>query len=219
LVTLKVSIVLYPIMTDIDTGIRIKEKAHDLFMQYGLRSVSMDDIAGQLGMSKKTIYQFFSDKDELVEAVISEEIERNEKLCEKDRCSSHNAIHEIFLAIDMVVEIFSTMNSSLIFDMHKYHPGAYSRFQQHKNGYLYNTIVQNMHRGIEEGLYRNDLDIDILARYRVECMLLPFQHEFQTAVKHSFAHIEQEIMVHFLFGMASPKGYKMIIKYQQDRLK
>ena len=70
LVTLKVSVVLYPIMTDIETSIRIKQKAHELFWQYGLRSVSMDDIATSLGISKKTIYQYYADKDELVEAVV-----------------------------------------------------------------------------------------------------------------------------------------------------
>src|SRR5437870_1900370 len=85
-----------PIMTDIDTGERIKQKAHELFMQYGLRSVSMDDIANQLGMSKKTIYQFYGDKDELVEAVITCIIVRNESNCEFDRRESKNAIHEIF---------------------------------------------------------------------------------------------------------------------------
>ena len=72
LVTLKVSLVLQPIMTDIDTKARIQKAAHDLVMQYGIRSVSMDDIAANLGMSKKTIYQYFKDKDELVEAVVDE---------------------------------------------------------------------------------------------------------------------------------------------------
>lgn len=75
LVTLKVSVVLWPFMTDMDTAVRIKQKAHELVMQYGIRSVSMDDIAGALGISKKTIYQYFADKDELVEAVIKDSIE------------------------------------------------------------------------------------------------------------------------------------------------
>ena len=118
-VTKIVSVVLHLIMIELATGIRIKEKAHSLFMQYGLRSVSMDDIAGSLGMSKKTIYQYYSDKDELIVAVISEELERNQTVCEQYRQSSVNAIHEIFLALDMVVDLFSTMNPSLIYDMHK----------------------------------------------------------------------------------------------------
>jgi AcrR family transcriptional regulator len=75
-ITNKVSIVLHPIMTENETAIRIREKAHGLFMQFGLRSVSMDDIANSLGMSKKTIYQYYADKDELIVAVIEVEIKR-----------------------------------------------------------------------------------------------------------------------------------------------
>jgi TetR/AcrR family transcriptional regulator, cholesterol catabolism regulator len=218
-VTIKVSLVLYPTMTDFDTRTRIKEKAHDLFMQYGLRSVSMDDIAGNLGMSKKTIYQYFADKDELIVAVINEELQHNQTRCGQDRRYSDNAVHEIFLAMDMVVELFSTMNPSLIYDMQKYHPNAFMKFQQHKNDFLYNTIRSNMERGIKEGLYREDFNLDIMARYRVESMMLPFNPDFHTRLKYNLARIQEELIIHFLFGLASPKGYKLIIKYQQERIK
>ncbi|MEJ7588512.1 MAG: TetR/AcrR family transcriptional regulator [Ferruginibacter sp.] len=144
IIPFKVSVVLYPIMTDSDTGLRIKEKARDLFMQYGLRSVSMDDIAGNLGMSKKTIYQYYADKDELIVAVITKNFSTAVPFCELDRTSSQNAVHEIFLAMDMVIELFSTMNPSLIYDMHKYHPKAFLKFQQHKNDFLYTTIKENL---------------------------------------------------------------------------
>jgi len=218
LVTIKVSVVLPPIMTDFDTGLRIKEKARDLFMQYGLRSVSMDDIAGNLGMSKKTIYQYYADKDELIVAVINKELEHNQANCERDSASSDNAVHEIFLAMDMVVELFSTMNPSLIFDMQKYHPNAYLKFLQHKNDFLYNSIRDNIARGIREGLYREDVNLDIMARYRVESIMLPFSPDFHIKLKYNLAQIEEELIIHFLFGLASPKGYKLILKYQQERI-
>lgn len=219
LVTLKVSVVLCPIMTDFETGLRIREKARDLFMQYGLRSVSMDDIAGKLGMSKKTIYHHYADKDELIVAVITEEVQQNQHICERDKTNAENAIHEIFLAMDMVVELFSAMNPSLIYDMQKYHPNAFLKFQQHKNDYLYNTILANMEKGIREGLYREDINLDIMARYRVESMMLPFNPDFHTKLKYNLAQIEEELIVHFMFGLASPKGYKLILKYQQERIK
>ena len=206
-------------MADIDTGLRIKETARGLFMQYGLRSVSMDDIAAKLGMSKKTIYQYYADKDELIEAVISEELTHNQTICERDRKSSANAVHEIFLAMEMVVELFSAMNPSLIYDMQKYHPKAFLKFQRHKDDYLYNIIRENMERGIEEGLYRQDINLDIMARYRVESMMLPFNPDFHTRLKYNLARIQEEFIIHFLFGLASPKGYKLIIKYQQERIK
>lgn len=217
LVTIKVSIVLHLVMTDIETGIRIKEKARDLFMKFGLRSVSMDDIASSMGMSKKTIYQYYADKDELIEAVISEELHHNQTTCELDSKSSLNAVHEIFLAIEMIVELFSTMNPSLIYDMQKYHPKAFLKFQLHKNEYLYNTIRNNIERGILEGLYRQDINLDIMARFRVECIMLAFNPDFHTKLKYNLAEIEEEFIIHFLFGLASPKGYKLIQKYQKER--
>ena len=67
-------------MTELDTKQRIQKAAHDLVMQYSIRSVSMDDIAANLGMSKKTIYQYFKDKDELVESVVDEVIDTMQKV-------------------------------------------------------------------------------------------------------------------------------------------
>ena len=179
----------------------------------------MDDIASSLGMSKKTIYQYFADKDDLVLAVISEELERNESVCEQYQQSSINAVHEIFLALDMVVALFSAMNPSLIHDMHKYHPKAFLKFQQYKDDYIYSTIRENMQRGIQEGLYREGINLDILARYRLESIMLPFNPEFHNKLKFNLAQIEEEFIIHFLFGLASPKGYKLINQYLQERIK
>ena len=206
-------------MAEKDTGERIKQTAHGLFMQFGLRSVSMDDIATGLGISKKTIYQFYQDKDALVEDVIASIIEHNQFCCQKDREGSMNAIHEIFLAMDFMMEIFKSMNPSLVFDMQKYYPGAFLKFSEHKNNYLQGMIKANILRGIEEELYREDLQVEILSRFRVESMMLPFNPDFQSKVKFNLAVIEEELILHFLFGMVSLKGYKMAIKYQQDRIK
>ena len=206
-------------MAEKDTGERIKQTAHGLFMQFGLRSVSMDDIANSLGISKKTIYQFYQDKDALVEDVIASIIEHNQFCCQKDREGSMNAIHEIFLAMDFMMEIFKSMNPSLVFDMQKYYPGAFLKFSEHKNDYLQGMIKANILRGIEEELYREDLQVEILSRFRVESMMLPFNPDFQSKVKFNLAVIEEELILHFLFGLVSLKGYKMAIKYQQDRIK
>ncbi len=205
-------------MTDIDTGTRIREKAHSLFMQYGFRSVSMDDIANNMGISKKTIYQYYADKDELVEAVIENEFKKNQGICEYDKSNSKNAIHEIFMAMDMVMEMFSSMNPSLIFDMQKYHPKAFVKFHAYKNEYLYNLTLDNIVRGIKEGLYREELNVAILSRFRVETMMMSFNLDFNSKLKNSMAEMEEEIITHFLFGLVNIKGYKMVLKYQQERL-
>jgi len=219
LVTLKVSLVLCPIMADVETKQRIQVAAHDLVMQYGIRSVSMDDIASSLGMSKKTIYQYFKDKDELVEAVVDGVIDTNQCICDDDREKADNAVHEIFLVMDMMVEMFKTMNPSILFDMQKYHPSAFRKFQVHRNDYLYNVCRQNLERGVTEELYRPEINVDILARYRVETMLTAFNPEFQRSVKQSLLKIEEEIITHYLFGLVSIKGYKLTLKYMEQKEK
>ncbi len=206
-------------MTEIDTTERIKQKAHDLFMQYGLRSVSMDDIANGLGISKKTIYQYYADKEALVDAVVNAIIEHNRSCCEIDRKTADNAIHEIFLAMEFMMEIFRSMNASLLFDMQKYHPRAFQQFSKHKNDYLYGVIKDNLIRGVKEELYRPEIKVEVLTRFRVESVTMPFNPEFHTKVKSSLAEIEEEMTYNFLFGLVSPKGYKLALKYQQDRTK
>jgi AcrR family transcriptional regulator len=219
LVTLKVSLVLHPIMTDTDTKSRIQKAAHDLVMQYGIRSVSMDDIAANLGISKKTIYQYFQDKDELIEAVVDEVIDTNQCACNADISRSENAVHEIFLVMEMMAEMLKTMNPFILHDMQKYHPAAFSKFKKHKNEFLYNICTQNLLRGIKEELYRPEIEVDILCRYRVETLFIPFNPEFQQSLKLSLAKIEEEILMHFLFGLVSQKGYKLIIKYREQKNK
>lgn len=206
-------------MAEIDTKDRIKQRAHDLVMQYGIRSVSMDDIANSLGISKKTIYQYYADKDGLVEEVVSALLKCNQEQCNKDRTLAKNAIHEVFLARDMMAEMFRTMNPSLLFDMQKYHPAAYDRFQRHKNEFIYTIIRSNLQRGISEELYREDLNIDLVARFRVDSMLLPFVPEFQSHTRLSLAEVQEELLELFLYGLVTLKGHKMIAKYKQQREK
>jgi AcrR family transcriptional regulator len=200
-----------------DTKQRIQNAAHELVIQYSIRSVSMDDIAASLGMSKKTIYQYFKDKDELVEAVVEDVIKSNQCTCNADRDRANNAVHEIFLVMDMMVEMFKTMNPSILFDMQKYHPAAFSKFQKHRNEYLYNVCRQNLERGIKEELFRPEINVQTMARYRVETMLIAFNPEFQRSVKQSLIEIEKEIIIHYLFGLVTLKGYKLVLKYMEGK--
>ncbi|MBK7557517.1 MAG: TetR/AcrR family transcriptional regulator [Chitinophagaceae bacterium] len=208
-----------PIMTESDTKQRIRKAAHDLVIQYSIRSVSMDDIAANLGMSKKTIYQYFKDKDELVEAVVDDVIDTNQCICNTDREKADNAVHEIFLVMDMMVEMFKTMNPSILFDMQKYHQAAFMKFQKHRNEYLYNVCRQNLERGIREELFRPEINVEIMARYRVETMLTAFNPEFQRYLKKSLLEIEEEIIIHYLFGLVTLKGYKLVLKYMEQKKK
>lgn len=204
-------------MTDIDTKERIRAAANELVMKYGVRSVSMDDIAAHLGISKKTIYLYYKDKDELVDAIIESEIGRTTEICERDLDISENAVHEIILAMDMMVEIFRSMNPSLLFDLRKYHPKAFAKFNLHKTTYLFEVMKQNLVRGVREKLYRPNINIDIMARFRVESVFIPMAPEFHIGIKSSILEAEEQMIVHFLFGLVTPKGYEMVEKYLKER--
>jgi TetR/AcrR family transcriptional regulator, cholesterol catabolism regulator len=198
---------------------RILQKAHELFNRYGIRSVSMDDIAVQLGMSKKTVYQFYEDKDELVNEVFSAIMDRNKAQCTDCRCKGENVIHEVFLSFDMVQEMLTNMNPAVLFDMQKYHPSAFKKFQDYRNQFLYKLIRENLEHGVKEGLYREDFDVEVLTRYRLHSIMLAFDPEVFPNNRSNLVHIEQQIMEHFLYGIATTKGQKLIQKYKNQRTK
>lgn len=198
---------------------RILFKAHELFNRYGIRSVSMDDIATQLGMSKKTIYQYCTDKDELVTAVFSEVMENNKGECLLNSTNAENAIHEVFRAFDMVQEMFTNMNPAVLFDMEKYHPGCFKKYMDYKNGFLHGMIRKNIERGIREELYRADIDVDIMARYRIHSIMLGFNSDVFPNNRTNAVHIELQLLEHFLYGLATAKGEKLIQKYKSQRTK
>jgi len=198
---------------------RILLKATELYFRYGIRSVTMDEIAGQCGISKKTIYQFFEDKDALVSAVMDKVIDKTEGECVMDQQKSDNAIHEVFLALEMVQEMFSNMNPTILFDLQKHHPKAFDRLEQHKSKFFLSVLKSNIQRGKAEGLYREGLNEDIIARMRLETSFLPFNPDVFPKGKYSLSYVEQELTEHFVYGMATTKGQKMIQKYIQERTK
>lgn len=208
-----------PVMLEQAPKDRIRTAAHELVMQYSIRSISMDDIAAKVGMSKKTLYQYYKDKDELIEAVVEDVLVHNKIHCETDRKSAKNVIHEVFLSLDMMAEMFRSMNTSVIYDLQKYHPKAFQKFLKHKNEYIYNIIRNNLEKGIEEELYRSDINVEVLSRYRVEIMLIAFNPDFVRIVKSTILDVEQEIILHFLYGVVNLKGHKLILKYLADRNK
>ena len=109
-------------------------------MRYGIRSVSMDEIAQQLGISKKTIYQYYTDKDKLVEDVIEFVLNINRKDCLHQQQISSNAIHEVLLTIESVKQMLSKMNLAVMYDLEKYHPSAFNKYNHYKKDFLYNIF-------------------------------------------------------------------------------
>lgn len=202
-----------------ETKERIAAKAEELFMQYGIRSVSMDDIANNLAMSKKTLYQYFADKDELVEAVVDGHIDIVEGDCMNCRKDAKDAIHEIFLTMEHIMQEFNNMNPMLLYDLEKFHFKAYQRFKNYKDKFLLQIIRSNIEWGIKEELYRADLNVDVLSKYRIESIMIPFNVAVFPPGKYNLAKTSQIMIENFTYGLATIKGHKLIQKYNEQRQK
>ena len=196
---------------------RIQAKADELFMQYGIRSISMDDIAAGLAMSKKTLYQFFADKDELVDAVVDKELKKGQQDCLACRQHSVDAVDEIFITMENIAEQFRNMNPMVLYDLEKFHTTSFRKFLKHKNEFLLDVISKNIERGIREELFRPEINVDILSKFRLESMMIAFNIAVFPPRKYNLVEVTQEIIEHYLYGLATLKGHKLILKYKQEK--
>lgn len=195
---------------------RILDKAHDLFMQFGIRSVSMDDIAGSLSISKKTIYHYFADKDELVDAIIEGEIKQMQDECSACSTQATDAVHEIFLTMERIVEQLRNMNPMVLYDLEKFHYRSFQKFTEHKNKFMLRIIRDNIEWGIKEELYRPEIDADVISKFRLESTMIPFNIHLFPPGKYNVLDLTREIILHYVYGLATVKGHKLIQKYNQQ---
>lgn len=200
-----------------DNRIRIAEKAEELYMRFGIRSVSMENMAEELGMSKKTLYQYYADKEELVEEVVKRHTEVIRLECEQIVLEAKDAIHEIFLIMERVMEDFRNMNPMVLFDLQKFHPRGFQRFNEYKNEFLLHFIRINIERGIREGHYRANVDLEIMSRFRLESMMIPFNISLYPPTQFNMAETAQLIAENFIYGLATLQGHQLIQSYQQAK--
>lgn len=187
-------------------------------MRYGIRSVTMDEIAGQLGISKKTIYQFFTDKDEIVEGVVDKEIYENECKASGFLMASENAVHEVFMSLEEMEEMFKAMNPLMMYDLEKYHPKGHKKFRDHINRFMYQLVLENLDRGVKEKLYRPEINKDIVAKSRIESTFSAFNQDVYPHSKYRISDVARELGLLFMYSIATPKGIQLIEKYQHQRL-
>lgn len=200
----------------IDTQeLRIMDVSRALFFRHGLKSITMDDIAQQLGMSKKTIYLHYGDKDALVMALMRLETSCHEKEILEIRKSSENSIHEILLAMNTFAAAFARINPTFFHDLQKHHPAPWKMFKDFKDKQMIGFLEENLRRGIRQELYRRDINIKVLSRLRMSEVELGFNPQIFPTDQFAMADVQMILLEHFLYGIVSLKGYKMINRYKQ----
>ncbi len=198
-----------------ETKDRILKGAEELFFKYGIKSVTMDDVARHLGISKKTIYQFYSDKNEVVETLVIRQTKNNECEFQKISEDSANVVEEVFEMMKRLGLMFAQMNPNLFYDMQKYHPNSWKLFKQFKENTIERMVEDSVKRGIEQGLVRSDINTKIVARLRMEEVEMGFNPNVFPPDKFKIVDVQLALLDHFLHGICTLKGHKLINKYKQ----
>lgn len=193
---------------------RILTHASALFLRNGIKSVSMDDIAANLGMSKKTLYKTFTNKDEIVLGVMARHLDQAQGECTRVASVAANAVEEMLNISAWADKEFSNVHPSIFYDLKKYHPTAWTLFAAHKHAFVLNQIIGNLRRGIAEGLFRADLDVEVLARLNLGQIDLAFDHDLYPLAQFSPLRVNKVFDEHFLLGVATLKGHRLFNKYQ-----
>jgi AcrR family transcriptional regulator len=167
----------------------------------------MDDIARELGISKRTIYQHFPDKNAIVEVVIQNEL--NVQTCNFDEIEEtvSNPIDQMIQFSVQMRQILASINPTLLFDLKKYHQEGWKLFTDYKNKYIIQSVRDNLKKGIEMGLYRDDIDVEILSKLRIEQIEMAFDPTLFPFGKFDIGHVQIQFLTHFLRGILTPKGY------------
>lgn len=195
---------------------RIMQGAFDLFMQYGIKSVTMDEIAVHLSVSKKTIYQHFKDKDELVFLVTNNHFNEEEMEMEKITKNSKDPIDEMMGIWRYLHTILVNMNLSVVFDMKKYHPKAYQGFVDFQSRCVFQTVSRNLQEGVKQGFYRENIDIPILTRLKLIEIEAGFNVSVFPVAEFKPVDVQAQLFHHYLYGILTQKGIELYKQYESQ---
>jgi TetR/AcrR family transcriptional regulator, cholesterol catabolism regulator len=185
-------------------------QAETVFLRYGIKSITMDDVARELGISKKTLYQFVENKDDLVRKVLEHHIEVEKNNCIVEFARAANAVEEIMIVIDTNSTQLQQMKANIVYDLQKYHRDAWNMMQEYQQGFLYEIVSANLKRGVSEGLYRRDMNIDIVTKLHIVTSFQLFNEDIFPSDQYSKAVVFKEYLMHYLYGILSEKGVKML---------
>ena len=180
----------------------------NLYLKYGIRNVTMDDIALEFGISKKTLYQFFNDKEDLVAQVF--DFYMHNPVFSFNSSGSGNSIDRIFDIRDHVAVVLKNFNNKFEFELKKLYPALYIRWHDFKRKQIYENTFRNIEKGKAEGLFRSEMDSDLVSRLQVGKMLLTLNSESGIFSEQEINSIElyDKVIDYHLHAICTPKGLK-----------
>ena len=200
---------------DIEKKKGILTRTLDLFSKRGIKSCTMGEICAFQRISKKTLYKYFKDKDDLVESCMSFELERTETAVKDIMSKGLNAIDESFEISRFVIDNVSDLHPALFFELENFYPEAFKLYEEHQNKSIRSSIYDNLKKGISEGLYRADLNIEIVVSIYLTILYNLLSAKMINTKSFAFREIYRELFIYHTHGISSPRG----LEYLQTKLK
>ena len=185
---------------------RLLDQAEQLFMRYGIRSVSMDDIARELGVSKKTLYQFVENKAELVSEIMMRRMSRAQAAVHALRAQATDAMDELYQVAHYMIEQFRTFSPAVRFDLQKYYTRESRHLEQLHEKFFEQFARENLERGQAQGWYREDIDPGILAKLFVYMALSVGDIDHFPMDEYDLPQVLMQLVSYHLYGIASEQG-------------
>jgi len=182
---------------------KIISKASDMFLKLGFKSITMDDIAGEMCISKKTIYKYFCNKEILIEETTQAIHKEIHQIIDNIIIKNHNAIQENFEIRKMFKEMFKSSDNSPIYQLRKHYPEIYEKVMEREISECNNLFQQNIEKGIVQGLYRKNINIQSYTKFYYS---LVFSIKESTSSEQESQKIELEILEYHTRAMATPEG-------------
>lgn len=198
---------------------KILSVAVELFSQYGFKTITMDDIARRAGISKKTLYQHFANKDEVVKETVMWYKTHIDGQCRALMADTENAIEAMVRIKTMMDHSYKQTNPMAIMELQRYYPEGYKAFRESLINQDLVSVKENLDQGIAEGLYRENLNVDLVAKFHLESSLLLMQPNLMVNEREDLKAVNHEITELFLYGIMTPKGEKLYHKYKEKYLK
>ena len=190
---------------------KILSGAETLFLRYGFKSITMDDVARELGVSKKTLYQFFVDKNDLVHHCVEHYMDNMNNICNGVVADhSLDAVTVIFKITEQMNAVIRQLNPSSMFDLKKYFKTAWDKLESERKSFIKRTMMENLNQGKKEGLYKTELDAEITSDiyiYLIGYLTNPENHNGQAA---DLKTMHFELIKYHLRSICTPKGLTLM---------
>lgn len=189
-------------------------RAKDMFMRFGIKSVSMDDISQALGVSKKTLYQIIDDKKGLITCVLDQHMKEVTEAIEELKLIAENPIHELVLISKFMTKMLKQISPHTIYDLKKYYPNHWKKIDQDRSALLMDYISRNLEKGIETGIYRSDLDTSLIASLYLKIAIYVTDEKILDNPSNASVKLYSEFVKYHLRGIVSEKGIEILHLYE-----